>query len=171
MFFDFKKWHPIFAWKHTWPYCEGYTKKSSSWSLWEKIYRQKLHKNFSGKFGEIRAKFYTPEICLLLYPWWKVTSAPVAPRLKVQRGIGPSHASVIRRVCAYYSTRTLFTRCCSMQCVTAMNINYQRYPKTEQFMTAKISGNALKQGVEHTQCYVSAVHNCRTTRLRECFVV
>jgi len=27
-----------------------------------------------------------------------------------------------------------------------MNINYQRSPKTEQFMTAKISGNALKQG-------------------------
>jgi len=27
-----------------------------------------------------------------------------------------------------------------------MNINYQQSPKTEQFMTAKISGNALKQG-------------------------
>jgi len=27
-----------------------------------------------------------------------------------------------------------------------MNINYQRYPKTEQFTTTKISGNALKQG-------------------------
>jgi len=27
-----------------------------------------------------------------------------------------------------------------------MNINYQRSPKTEQFMTAKVSGNALKQG-------------------------
>jgi len=33
-----------------------------------------------------------------------------------------------------------------MPCVTAMNINDQRSPKTEQFMTAKISGNALKQG-------------------------
>ena len=31
-------------------------------------------------------------------------------------------------------------------CVTAMNINYQRSPNTEQFITAKISGNALKQG-------------------------
>jgi len=51
-----------------------------------------------------------------------------------------------------------------------MNINYQRSPKTEQFMTAKISGNALKQGVEHTQCYVSAVLNCKNTRLRECLV-
>jgi len=27
-----------------------------------------------------------------------------------------------------------------------MNINYQRFPETEQFMTARISGNALKQG-------------------------
>jgi len=27
-----------------------------------------------------------------------------------------------------------------------MNINYQRSPKTEQFISAKISGNALKQG-------------------------
>jgi len=27
-----------------------------------------------------------------------------------------------------------------------MNINYQRSPKTEQFITAKISGNALKPG-------------------------
>jgi len=27
-----------------------------------------------------------------------------------------------------------------------MNINYQRSPETEQFITAKISGNALKQG-------------------------
>jgi len=27
-----------------------------------------------------------------------------------------------------------------------MDINYQRSPKTEQYITAKISGNALKQG-------------------------
>jgi len=37
-------------------------------------------------------------------------------------------------------------------------------------MTAKTSGNALKQGVDHTQCYVSAVLNCKNTRLRECLV-
>jgi len=52
----------------------------------------------------------------------------------------PRHASILRRPCAYYSTRTLFTGCCKLQCVTAVNINYQRSPKTEQFMTAKISG-------------------------------
>jgi len=48
--------------ENTRPYFGGYTKKKSSWSLWEKIYRQKLHKNFSGKFGEIRAKFCTPDL-------------------------------------------------------------------------------------------------------------
>jgi len=45
----------------------GHTKNKYSCSLWEKIYGQKAHKNFSGKFGEIRAKILrTPKICLLL---------------------------------------------------------------------------------------------------------
>jgi len=57
----------------------------------------------------------------------------------------PRHYSILWRPCAYYCTRTLFTCCCRLQCATAMNVNYQRSPKTEQFMTAKISGNALKQ--------------------------
>jgi len=41
-------------------------------------------------------------------------------------------------------------------------------PRTEQIITAKISGNALKQESteEHTQCYVSAVHNCKNIRWR-----
>jgi len=64
----------------------------------------------------------------------------------------------------------LFTRCCRLQCVTVMNINYLRSPKTEQFIPTKISSNALKQEVEHTWCYVRAVHNCNNTRLRECLV-
>jgi len=34
----------------------------------------------------------------------------------------------------------------NVACVAVMNINYQRYPQTEQFTTAKICGNALKQG-------------------------
>jgi len=51
-----------------------------------------------------------------------------------------------------------------------MNINYQRSLDTEQFITAKISGNALNRGVEYSQCCVSAVHNCKNTRLRECLV-
>jgi len=48
--------------KNTWKrFCGGYTKKRSLWSLWEKIYRQKLHKKFLGKFGEIRAKSFAPK--------------------------------------------------------------------------------------------------------------
>jgi len=35
----------------------------------------------------------------------------------------------------------------NVACVAVMNINYQRYPKTEQFVTAKMCGNALKQGI------------------------
>ena len=54
----------------------------------------------------------------------------------------PRHASILRRPCAYYPTRTLFTGCCRLQCVTVMNINYQRSLKTEQFITAKIQSCA-----------------------------
>ena len=43
--------------KNTWrPFFGGHTNKRSLWSLWDKVCRQKSHKNFSGKFGEIRAK-------------------------------------------------------------------------------------------------------------------
>ena len=59
---------------------------------------------------------------------------------------------------AYYCTRTLLSRYCSLQCVTVIHINLLalqvRRPeqntalsaKTEQFITAKISGNSLKHG-------------------------
>jgi len=38
--------------------------KTSSWRLWEKICRQKLHKNFSGKFEEIfiAGQLYFPSV-------------------------------------------------------------------------------------------------------------
>jgi len=39
--------------------------------------------------------------------------------------------------------------------------------KTEQFITAEISGNALKQERRtHATCYISAVHKCNNIRLR-----
>jgi len=68
-----------------------------------------------------------------------------------------------------------------VQYVTVMHINYQRSKfgdrsktalnaKTEQFITAKVSSNALKHGVEHTQYHVSAVHNCKNIRLCECLL-
>jgi len=41
----------------------------------KKICMQKFHKNFSGKFGEIRAKILrTPKICLLLHLCYWVQS-------------------------------------------------------------------------------------------------
>jgi len=68
---------------------------------------------------------------------------PPFGRAKWQR---PRHASILWRPCAYHSARTNFTRCCGPQSVTVMNISYQRSLKTEQFITAKISVNALTQG-------------------------
>ena len=100
--------------KITWrPFSGGYTKKRSSWSLWEKICRQKLHKKL---FGQNPSH---PKICLLLRLWWKAPPPPL-PLLKGQKRKCRRHASILRSPCAYYSTRTLFTRCCKLRCVTAM---------------------------------------------------
>jgi len=61
---------------------------------------------------------------------------------------------------AYYSVHTLLTRCCTMcYCnehkLTALQVmrpeqNTALSAKTEKFTTAKISGNALKQGKTHS---------------------
>jgi len=53
--FDFKKWHPTFAQKH---FFEVIPKKGFHDLSGKKNCRQKLHKNFSGKFQEIRAKIF-----------------------------------------------------------------------------------------------------------------
>jgi len=56
-----KKWRPTFDFflqsqrkTHEDPLFLEVTPKRSLWSLWEEICREKSHKNFSGKFGEIR---------------------------------------------------------------------------------------------------------------------
>jgi len=125
----------------------GHTKKGHGYLCGREFCRQKLHKNLFGHVLENSGKDPSPpqKICLLLRQWSKGISDHIAPLLKGQRGKYPRHASILRRPCAYYSTRTLFTRCCRLQCVTAVNINHHRYPKTEQLITAKISSNALKQ--------------------------
>jgi len=51
---------------------------------------------------------------------WKGTSIPVAPFWKVRGAIPPPYLHPLASLCI--STRTLFTRCCRLQCVT-MNIN------------------------------------------------
>jgi len=123
------------------------------------------------KFGEIRQKSFAPHTFACSYTYDEKASPPRCHSFEGAEGKWPRHASILQCPYAYYSTRTLFTRCCRLQCATAMKINCQRSPKTEQFMTAKISGNASKQGVKHTQCSVSAGHNCKNARLRECLVV
>ena len=111
--------------KNTWRlFFGGYTKKRCSWSLCEKICRQKLHKKVCGQvWGNSGEILRTPKFCLLLHLWWKGTSTPVAPLLKGQSGKCPRHTSILPCPCACYSSRTLFTWCCKLQCITAMNIN------------------------------------------------
>ena len=147
---DFKKWRPRFVEKHMKTFLEVTPKKCFNLCA-RNFVGKSCTKNVSGKFGEIREKILrAPKTCLLLHQSWKDTSDPIAPLLKGQRGKRSRHDSILRRPCAHYSTRALFTRCCRLQCVTVMNINYQRYPKTEQLITAKISRNALKQGSRRT---------------------
>jgi len=77
-------------------------------------------KNFSGKFGEIREESFAPKNLSAPTPMMKRHLRPRCPSLKGQRGKCPRRS---RRLCAYYFTRTLFTRCCKLPCVTAMNMN------------------------------------------------
>ena len=48
---------------------------------------------------------------------------PRCTPFETAQGAMVPHASILRRPCAYYSTRTLFTRY-RLQCVNVMNINY-----------------------------------------------
>jgi len=68
------------------------------------------------------------------------------PPFERAKGQCSRHVSILWPPCVYYSARNNFTRCCWLQCVNVMNINYQWSLNTEQFITANISDNALKQG-------------------------
>jgi len=125
---------------------------------------QKTFRASLGKFGQ--KSFAVPKICLLLHLWWKGTSASIVPFWKGRGGNAPAippfcsrHTSTpYRRPCVCYSILSLLV-------VVGYNVSpkwaYQRSPNTKQFIPTKMSGNALKQGVEDTQCYVRAVHNCK----------
>jgi len=79
----------------------------------------------------------------------------------------------------FYSLHALLSRCftmchCDEHKLSALQVrrpeqNTALNAMTDQFITAKISGNAAKQGnrTVHSQYYVSVVHNCKNTRLRE----
>ena len=55
-----KKWRSRFAEKHMKTFFGGYNKKRS-WYFWEKICRQKLHKNLSGNLGKFGQKPFAPQ--------------------------------------------------------------------------------------------------------------
>ena len=137
----------------------GHTKKRS-WSLWGKTAGKSCTNNFSGKFGDMRAKNRTPKMCLLLHLWWKSTFASVAPLFERTEGeMTPPCPHSPASLCILFY-RTLFTRCCKLQSVTVMNINYSiSGVLRQQFITAK---NALKQG-----CRTHSVLRQRSPQLQK----
>ena len=62
------------------------TKKEVFISLWKKICRQKFHKNFSGKFGETRAKFFSPQKFACSYTYDGKAPPPPLPLFWKDRG-------------------------------------------------------------------------------------
>jgi len=115
-----------------------------------------------GQVWENPGKILHPRHLPASIPMMKVTSGPFAHRLKGQRRKGPRHAP-FSGVSVHIILHALFSRCCSVQCVTAMNISCQWSPKTDKFMTAKISGIALKQGSR-----THSVLHQRSSQLQKC---
>jgi len=106
--------------KNTWrPFLEVTPK----WSLWEKICRQKLHKKRFGQVLGNSAKSFAPQKFACSYTYDEKASPPRCHSFVKAEGKWSRHASILQRPCAYYSTRTLFTHCCRLQCVSATKIN------------------------------------------------
>ena len=81
-------------------------------------------KNFSGKSWEIRAKSFAPPkfACSYIYD----EKAPPLPLPLFWKG-GRGNALAMTPfsgIPVHIILRALFTRCCRLQCVTAMNMNY-----------------------------------------------
>jgi len=88
-----------------------------------------------------------PRKCACSHTYDEKASPPPLPPFLKKHGKCPRHASILRRPCAYYSARTLYSLLKAAKChCKEHKLYYQRYPDTEQFTTAKICGNALKQG-------------------------
>ena len=90
--------------------------------------------------------------------WWSLLPVRVVCDATTRRHIQVCKPTLWRSLFiqhAYFSTRTLLTRCCTMcHCneyqLSVLQVRRRNQntfnAKTEQFITAKISGNALKQG-------------------------
>ena len=112
--------------------------------MWEKICRQKLPKKLFKQVWENSRKILSTPKNL---PALKPMNVHLRPRLKGQRGKCPRFAS-FSGVPVHIVLHVLSFLVVVGYCVTVMNIlvNYQRSLETEQFKSAKISCNALKQG-------------------------
>jgi len=108
--------------------------------FWEKICRQKLHKNFFGNLGKFGENLSHPKNLPARTPMMKRHLHLRCPLLKGQRNKMP-HSSA--SMCMLVYRRSLHSLC-RLQLTTLMDVNYQRYQR-QQFITAKISGKALKQ--------------------------
>jgi len=140
--------------KNTWrPFFEVTPKKGHNYLCGREFCRQKLHKNLFGHVWENSGKYPSPPKKFACCYTNDQKAPPILlPHLwKDSGGNTPAMPPFSGVPCAYYSTRALFTRCCRLQCVTVMNINHHRYPKTEQLITAKISSNALQQRSSRTR--------------------
>ena len=123
-------------------------------------------KSFSGKFGEIRTRILrTPRNLRAPTPVMKSHLRLHCPPFARSEGEMPPpclHSPASLCIVFY----TLFTTCCRLQCVTVMKTN-QWSPKTEQFIPAKISGNALKQWSTHSVLRQgsSQLQQCKAARM------
>ena len=107
---------------------------------------ENLHKNFSGKFREIQAKSFAPPKFACSYTYdEKAPPLPLPLFWKGRRGnalaIPPFSGEPMHII-----LRALLTRCCRLQCVTAMNMNYSGPLRRSSSWLQNISGNALKHG-------------------------
>jgi len=121
--------------------------KRSSYLCGRKFVNKSYTKKLSASLGKFGQKFFTPpKTCLLLH-LCKGTSASIVPLSKGQKGNAPPclHSPASLCILFYLHALSLLVVSGCNKYVTVMNAN-QRSPKTEQFITAKISGNVLKQG-------------------------
>ena len=79
------------------------------------------------------------------YCYEKAPPPPLPPFWKGRGEMPPSCLHSLASLCIFFYTHSLCSLLWAAMC-DCNNINCQRSPKTQQFMTAKISRNALKQG-------------------------
>jgi len=112
----FEKMAPIFALKHMKTFIGGYTKNRSSWSLWEKICRQKLHKKLFGQIWRTSGKILRTSKFACSYTYDKKAPRLCCPSFERAEEEMPSPCLHSRSsLCVVFYTYSLFTRCCTQR--------------------------------------------------------